>query len=116
MMGLAQYTADVPVVKGTSGILVLRHDPETRKGPPLRQVRQLRGRLPDGPGAPQARAVAERGAFADDRVWGVNGLHRVRGLRVRVLVATGPLVQLIKYAKWNLAQKTADRSERRTWP
>jgi len=33
MMGLAQYTLDVPVVKGTSGILVLKDIKEESEGP-----------------------------------------------------------------------------------
>ena len=51
MMGMAQYSLEVPVIKGTSGILVMQGAVRAEKRDALHQVRPVRGGLPDGPDA-----------------------------------------------------------------
>jgi electron transport complex protein RnfC len=36
MMGLAQFTAEIPIIKGTSGVLLLRNAPKYEEGPCIR--------------------------------------------------------------------------------
>ena len=53
MMGMAQYTTDISVAKGTGSILVFcRQRGADRGEPPLHPLRQVRLRLPHAPGAP----------------------------------------------------------------
>ena len=52
MMGMAQYTADIPVAKGTGAILAFcENEEQTVENPQCIRCGKLRGRLPDAPGA-----------------------------------------------------------------
>jgi electron transport complex protein RnfC len=104
MMGLAQYTADVPVVKGTSGILVLRHD--SRDARPSNCVRC--GRCvevcPMGLVPHRIAEYADLDKFAMAEQYGVKDCMECGGC-VYACGSRRPLVHLIKYAKLNLARK-----------
>lgn len=104
MMGLAQYTADVPVVKGTSGIMVLRHD--SRDSRPSACVRC--GRCveicPMGLVPHRIAEYADLDKFAMAEQYGVKDCMECGGC-VYACGSRRPLVHLIKYAKLNLARK-----------
>jgi electron transport complex protein RnfC len=106
MMGLAQYTPEVPVVKGTSGVLVLRHD--------ARQARQTAcvrcGRCveicPMGLVPHRIADYADRDRFDLAAEYGVRDCIEC-GSCVYVCGSRRPLLHLIKYAKLNLSRKKA---------
>jgi len=110
MMGLAQYTTDVPVVKGTSGVLVLRQEdvqtPEERTC--IRCGKCIEacpmGLLPNFIGD---YAAHERFDSAER----YNVLDCMEcGICAYVCPAKRPLVQLVKHAKAQLAlQKKAQK-------
>jgi Na+-translocating ferredoxin:NAD+ oxidoreductase subunit C len=104
MMGLAQYTAEVPVVKGTSGILALRYDARDARQMPCVHCGRCVEICPMGL---MPSRIAE---YA-----GLDRFEQAERLGVRDCIECGacawscgsrrPLVHLIKYAKLNLARK-----------
>ena len=104
MMGLAQYTAEVPVIKGTSGILVLRHDAaDSRETACIRCGRCVEicpmsltpNRLAD---------YAGKDDFETCLKYGVKDCIEC-GACTWTCGSRRPIVHLVKYAKMNLARK-----------
>lgn len=101
MMGLAQWTLDVPVVKGTSGILVLKDVKEEKEGPCIKCGRcvdvcpmyLMPNRIGD---------YAEIDNFELCKEYGVLDCMEC-GACAYVCASRRPLVHLIKYAKSCLA-------------
>ncbi|OIO00529.1 electron transport complex subunit RsxC [Candidatus Desantisbacteria bacterium CG_4_10_14_0_8_um_filter_48_22] len=101
MMGIAQYTLDVPVIKGTSGILVLNDVKEEKEGPCIKC-----GRCVDI--CPMYLMPNRIGDYA-----GIDIFERCKELGIMDCMECGacafvcasrrPLVHLIKYAKSRLA-------------
>jgi electron transport complex protein RnfC len=104
MMGITQHTLDVPVVKGTSGVLVLRHDPDTEDTRPCVKCGNCVDACPMYLVPHRLGSLSERGAFAEAEAWGVYDCIEC-GACVYVCSSNRPTVQLIRHAKWNLAQK-----------
>jgi electron transport complex protein RnfC len=105
MMGLAQYNLDTPVVKGTSGFLVLRQTVRKQSLACVKcgacvdrcPMRLMPSRLGD---------FAERDDF--DSCLAVNVRDCMEcGVCTFVCPSGRPLVHLIKYAKLNLAKRKA---------
>jgi electron transport complex protein RnfC len=102
MMGLAQYNLDVPVIKGTSGILILK---ENKK----KQVRacikcgQCVELCPMGLMPNRLGDFAERNDFTSCDEYSVRDCMEC-GVCTYVCSSARPLVHLIKYAKLNLAK------------
>lgn len=102
MMGIAQYTLDVPVIKGTSGILVLEESKTKSRRPCIKCGACVRG-CPIGLMPTRLASFAERHDFAE-----CDAAH------VRDCIECGactfscpsgiPIVHLIKYAKLNLSK------------
>ena len=101
MMGLAQYTLDVPVVKGTSGILVLRGEEIEKEGPCIKCGRcvdicpmyLMPNRIGD---------YAEIDNFEICKEYGLMDCMEC-GACAYVCASRRPLIHLIKYAKSRLA-------------
>jgi len=101
MMGLAQYTLDVPVVKGTSGILILKDINEEKEGPCIKcgrcvdvcPVYLMPNRIGD---------YAQIDNFEACKEYGVLDCMEC-GSCAYVCASRRPLVHLIKYAKSRLA-------------
>jgi Na+-translocating ferredoxin:NAD+ oxidoreductase subunit C len=106
MMGLAQYTADVPVVKGTSGILALRHDPLDSRIMPCVHCGHCVEICPMGLMPSRIAEYASLDKFALAEQFGVRDCFEC-GACVYSCGSHRPLVHLIKYAKLNLAKKKA---------
>lgn len=104
MMGLAQYTADVPVVKGTSGILVLRHDSRDAKPSACVRCGRCVEICPMGLVPHRIAEYADLDKFAMAEQYGVKDCMEC-GACVYACGSRRPLVHLIKYAKLNLARK-----------
>ncbi len=103
MMGIAQYSLEVPVVKGTSGILVFRRGRQEKETPCIKCGRCVEVcpmylmpiRIAD---------YAEMDNFASASEYGVKDCIEC-GACAFVCDTKRPLVHLVKYAKWNLARK-----------
>jgi len=107
MMGLAQYTTNVPVVKGTSGIIVLRHETLFRQEPAqftcIRCGRCVRY-------CPMNLMPYAMGAYSDAGLW-----DQLENLDVMDCIECGscayicptknPLVQLIKVGKEGVTRR-----------
>jgi Na+-translocating ferredoxin:NAD+ oxidoreductase subunit C len=104
MMGLAQYTADVPVVKGTSGILVLRHDSRDARPSACIRCGRCVEVCPMGLVPHRIAEYADLDKFALASEFGVKDCIEC-GACVYSCGSRRPLVHLIKYAKLNLARK-----------
>lgn len=106
MMGLAQYTPEVPVVKGTSGVVVLRHDArDARKSACVRCGRCVEI-CPMGLVPHRIAEYADRDRFALAEQAGARDCIEC-GSCVYVCGSRRPLVHLIKYAKLGLSRKKA---------
>ncbi len=103
MMGISQFTLDVPVVKGTSGILVLREDTDKEASRPCVKCGNCVDACPMYLVPHKLGSLSERGAFAEAEAWGVYDCIEC-GACVYVCSSNRPTVQLIRHAKWNLAQ------------
>lgn len=107
MTGLAQYTANVPVVKGTSAIIVLRHEALFRREPANFTCIRCGRCVRDCPMNLMPYAI---GAYADAGMW-----DHLEHLNVEDCMECGccsyvcptktPLVQLIKVGKEGLARR-----------
>jgi len=103
MMGISQYSLEVPVIKGTSGILVFRQARQERETPCIKCGRCVEvcpmllmpNRITD---------YAEKDNFALCDSYGVRDCFEC-GACAYVCDAKRPMVHWIKYAKWNLARK-----------
>ena len=104
MMGLAQYTADVPVVKGTSGILLLRHDGHDTAPTACVRCGRCVAICPMGLAPYRIAEYAELQKFALAGDYGAKDCIEC-GACVYSCGSRRPLVHLIKYAKLNLARK-----------
>lgn len=104
MMGLAQYTAEVPVVKGTSGILVLRHDARDARASACVRCGRCVEVCPMGLVPHRIAEYADLDKFALAEQFGVKDCIEC-GACVYSCGSRRPLVHLIKYAKLNLARK-----------
>jgi Na+-translocating ferredoxin:NAD+ oxidoreductase subunit C len=114
MMGLAQYTLEVPVVKGTSGILALSRK-ETAYSVPGEPVCIRCGRCVDA--CPMGLIPTYIAAYAYSEKW--DALRRLNiedcfecGCCAYACPTRNPLVQLIKTGKVELARRKT-RMERR---
>ncbi len=114
MMGLAQYTLEVPVIKGTSGILALSRA-ETGYAVPSEPVCIRCGRCVDA--CPMGLIPTYLAAYAHNEKW--EALQRLNindciecGCCTYTCPTRNPLVQLIKTGKAELARRKT-RMERR---
>jgi electron transport complex protein RnfC len=103
MMGLAQYTLDAPVIKGTSGFLVLKQDGEKPSVPCVRCGACV-DRCPARLMPYQLGNLAERNDFAGCAEFNVKDCMEC-GVCAFICPSARPLVHLIKYAKLNLAKR-----------
>jgi Na+-translocating ferredoxin:NAD+ oxidoreductase subunit C len=106
LMGLAQYTAEVPVVKGTSGILALRHDPKDDRPSNCVHCGRCVQVCPMGLMPSRIAEYASLDKFSLAEQFGVRDCIEC-GACVYSCGSRRPLVHLIKYAKLNLAKKKA---------
>jgi len=105
MMGLAQFTLDVPVIKGTSGVLVLSHEEAMLEEP---KACISCAKCVDGCPAYLLPALlgkyAEKGRFEDCERYGVMDCIEC-GVCSYICPARRPLVQLIKLAKAEITKR-----------
>ncbi len=102
MMGLAQYTLDVPVVKGTSGILVVDEARPRRNYPCVKCGRCVEV-CPMNLMPCRLAEFAERDDFAACEAYHVRDCMEC-GACTFTCMSNRPIVHLIKYAKLNLAK------------
>lgn len=100
MMGIAQYTLDVPVIKGTSGILVLEEG-RLKKRFPCVKCGTCVEVCPMNLMPCRIAAFAERDSFAECDAYHVRDCMEC-GACAYACVSNRPIVHLIKYAKLNL--------------
>lgn len=105
MMGMSQYTLDVPVIKGTSGILILPRSEVSTKayGPCIRCARCIDA----CPMLLQPSLIGlfiEKGHYADAKDYHVMDCFEC-GSCTYVCPANRPMVQWVKRAKRELAKK-----------
>jgi electron transport complex protein RnfC len=103
MMGIAQYSLEVPVVKGTSGILVFRRGRQEKETPCIKCGRCVEV-CPMGLMPVRIADYAERDNFTMCVEYGVKDCIEC-GACAYVCDTKRPLVHWVKYAKWNLARK-----------
>jgi len=104
MMGVAQYTLDVPVVKATSCILVLaKKDVEEEKIYPCIKCGRCVRNCPMNLVPTRLAAYANSGKFSDFDEWGGQDCMEC-GCCVYVCPAKIPIVQLVKLGKLKLRQ------------
>jgi electron transport complex protein RnfC len=102
MMGIAQYTQDVPVIKGTSGILVIE-DPRPKKKLPCVKCGMCVEVCPMNLMPCRLAEFADRDAFAECDAFRVRDCMEC-GACVYTCMSNRPIVHLIKYAKLNLSK------------
>lgn len=106
MMGLAQKTTDLPVIKGTSGILVLENQEPNRSGPCIRCGRCVK--VCPMNLAPIEISVAVE-ANAEALYEGVNALDCIEcGVCAYSCPAKRPIVHQVKLAKAVIMQQRAE--------
>ncbi len=103
MMGIAQYSLEVPVIKGTSGILVFRRGRLEKETPCIKCGRCVEI-CPMGLMPVRIADYAEKDNFAMCLEYGVKDCIEC-GACAFVCDTKRPLVHWVKYAKWNLARK-----------
>lgn len=103
MMGIAQYTLDVPVIKGTSGILII-DEPKPRKTYNCVKCGACVEVCPMNLMPCRIAEFADRDSFADCEAYRVRDCMEC-GACAYVCSSNRPLVHLIKYAKLSLAAK-----------
>ena len=103
MMGIAQYSLEVPVIKGTSGILVFRRGRLEKETPCIKCGRCVEV-CPMGLMPVRIADYAEKDNFAMCQEYGVKDCIEC-GACAFVCDTRRPLVHWVKYAKWNLARK-----------
>ena len=103
MMGIAQYSLEVPVIKGTSGILVFRQGRQEKETPCIKCGRCVEV-CPMGLMPVRIADYAEKDNFAMCVEYGVKDCIEC-GACAFVCDTKRPIVHWVKYAKWNLARK-----------
>jgi electron transport complex protein RnfC len=103
MMGIAQYSLEVPVIKGTSGILVFRRGRQEKETPCIKCGRCVEV-CPMGLMPVRIADYAEKDNFAMCVEYGVKDCIEC-GACAFVCDTKRPIVHWVKYAKWNLARK-----------
>ena len=104
LMGLAQYSLEVPVIKGTSGILVVKKRREREKGDYCIKCGRCVEACPIGLMPYKITDYAEKDNFAMADNYGVRDCIEC-GACAYVCETRRPIVQLIKYTKLNLRSK-----------
>jgi Na+-translocating ferredoxin:NAD+ oxidoreductase subunit C len=104
LMGLAQYTVDVPVVKGTSGILVLAGGAHQAKDTTCIKCGRCVQICPAYLMPNRIADYSEKDSFAMADEYGVRDCIEC-GACGYICDAKRPMVHLIKYAKLNLARR-----------
>jgi len=104
LMGLAQYSLEVPVIKGTSGILVVKKRREREKGDYCIKCGRCVEACPIGLMPYKITDYAEKDNFAMADDYGVRDCIEC-GACAYVCETRRPIVQLVKYAKLNLRSK-----------
>jgi electron transport complex protein RnfC len=102
MMGIAQYTLDVPVIKGSSGILVLE-EPGPRARFPCVKCGSCVEVCPMNLMPCRLAEFADRDSFAECDAYHVRDCMEC-GACAYACISNRPIVHLIKYAKLNLSQ------------
>lgn len=105
MMGLAQYSADVPVIKTTSGVLLSREEPSARFDPCIRCGRCVES-CPMTLVPSKISVFAERGLFEDAVRWGALDCVEC-GCCAFVCPAERPIVHQVKLTKAESARRPA---------
>jgi electron transport complex protein RnfC len=103
MMGIAQYSLQVPVIKGTSGILAFRRGRQEKETPCIKCGRCVEV-CPMGLMPVRIADYAEKDNFALCLEYGVKDCIEC-GACAYVCDTKRPIVHWVKYAKWNLARK-----------
>jgi electron transport complex protein RnfC len=103
MMGIAQYSLEVPVVKGTSGILVFRQGRLEKESACIKCGRCIEA-CPMMLMPVRIADYAEKDNFAMCEEYGVKDCIEC-GACAYVCDTKRPIVHWVKYAKWNLARK-----------
>ena len=104
MMGVAQYTLDVPIVKATSCILVLsKNEVKEEKIYPCVKCSRCVRTCPMNLVPTRLAAYAESGRYSEFEEWGGQDCMEC-GCCVYVCPANIPIVQLVKLAKLKLRQ------------
>ncbi len=104
MMGLAQYNLDVPVVKGTSGILVLSREARGERETTCIKCGKCVEVCPMYLMPNRIADYASKDNFAQAEAYGVKDCMEC-GACTYVCDVKRPIVHLVKYAKLNLAKK-----------
>lgn len=102
MMGIAQYTLDVPVIKGTSGILVLE-EVQPKKRRPCVKCGSCVSICPMGLMPNRLAEFSGRDNFAECAAYHVTDCIECGGCTYTCPSGV-PIVHLIKYAKLNLSK------------
>ena len=111
MMGLAQWTADVPVLKGTSGVLALMDAPEWKTRACISCGRCVEG-CPSYLVPSRLSILAEAGAFSE-MIDEANALDCIEcGVCTYVCPARRPIVHWVKLCKGELARMRAEAQAR----
>jgi electron transport complex protein RnfC len=104
MMGIAQYTFDVPVIKGTNAILVMKKDDVSNiKKEPCIRCGKCVLKCPVGLDPGRLAVLIEKGKFEEAKDFGVMDCIEC-GVCAYLCPANRDLVQLIKYAKKKIMQ------------
>jgi electron transport complex protein RnfC len=103
MMGLAQYSLEVPVVKGTSGILAFARGARTERESPCIKCGRCVSACPMYLMPNRIADYAEMDKFAQCDEYGVRDCIEC-GACAYVCDVKRPIVHLVKYAKLNLAK------------
>ncbi|MCK4325864.1 4Fe-4S dicluster domain-containing protein, partial [bacterium] len=104
MMGLAQWTSDVPVIKGTSGILVFPQEEVLEEiSLPCIKCGNCVDSCPVNLIPTFIESYAEKGKFEEAKTLGALDCIEC-GVCSYVCPSKRPLVQMIKYAKFEITR------------
>jgi len=104
MMGISQYTAEVPVVKGTSGILLLSRGARTERETTCIKCGRCVEVCPMYLMPNRIADYAEKDNFDKTNEYGVKDCMEC-GACTYICDVKRPIVHLVKYSKLNLAKK-----------
>lgn len=111
MMGLTQYTLDVPVIKGTSGIIVIERSLKAEKEGSCIRCGRCVEVCPMYLMPYRIADYAEKDNFVMCNEYGVRDCTEC-GACAYICTARRPIVHLIKYAKLSLTKKTKHSSQK----